>query len=196
MTKKKILLMIGIVFIVFGMLGANFLPIGNVTLAVPEVSQEYDEWCWAGSSQAVLYYYNQFPSQCQIANYAWNTTRCCDGPYDYNHKVKGCNKPNYLYGTDGSVQGILANWGISSVGVQATLSWDACVANLDSGMPFVMRFGWSSGGGHFLVGYGYTGNGSYLKYMDPWPGEGYTASLYSFVVSAPDHTWTHSLSSY
>jgi hypothetical protein len=56
-----------------------------------------------------------------------------------------------------------------------------------------MRFGWTSGGGHFLDGYGYDLNGQYLDYMDPWPGNGYTKSLYTWVASAADHTWTHSL---
>jgi PKD repeat protein len=56
-----------------------------------------------------------------------------------------------------------------------------------------MRFGWTTGGGHFLVGYGYDQNGAYLDYMDPWPGRGDTKSLYSWVVHASDHDWTHTL---
>ncbi len=56
-----------------------------------------------------------------------------------------------------------------------------------------MRFGWTSGGGHFLDGFGYDNDGQYLHYMDPWPGNGYTLSLYSWVVSSSNHNWTHTL---
>jgi hypothetical protein len=56
-----------------------------------------------------------------------------------------------------------------------------------------MRFGWTSGGGHFLDGFGYDTSSQHLYYMDPWPGNGYTMSLYSWVVSASDHDWTHTL---
>ena len=42
------------------------------------------------------------------------------------------------------------------------------------------------------MGYGYDESG-HLDYMDPWPGHGYTRSLYSWVVSASNHDWTHTL---
>jgi len=195
MKQTRILSLVGIL-VVLGLIVATSLVYSDVTLSVPELFQEYSNWCWAGSSQAVLYYYNQYPSQCEIANYAWNTTRCCSGSDDFYDKVKGCNKANWLYGNDGSIQGILANWGVSSDGTDEPLTWSASVEELDNANPFVMRFGWSTGGGHFLVTYGYITNGSYLKYMDPWPGEGYTTSLYSWVLSASDHDWTHTLTTY
>jgi hypothetical protein len=193
MKQKNILSIIGIVFMVFGLLGSSSLLRGDVTLAVPECIQEYSNWCWAGTSQSIIHYTGQYPAQCDIANYAWNTTRCCEGPYSFYNSVKGCNKANFLYGGDGSIQGIFANWGISSTGTDTSISWTATVNELDAGDPFVMRWGWSSGGGHFLDAYGYISNGSYLKYMDPWPGEGYVTSLFTYVVSASDHDWTHTL---
>ena len=167
----------------------------DVTLDCPECIQEYSNWCWAGTSQSVLDYYNQFPSQCEIANYAWTTTKCC-GNYDFYNRVKGCNKANWLYGNDGSIQGILSNWGVNSVGFDYPMTQTESFTELDNGYPFVMRWGWSSGGGHFLVGYGYITAGSYLHYMDPWPGEGLTTSLFTYVVSASDHDWTHTLTTY
>ena len=195
MKQTRILSLVGIL-VVLGLIGATSLMYSDVTLSVPELFQEYSNWCWAGSSQAVLYYYNQYPSQCEIANYAWNTTRCCSGSDNFYDKVKGCNKANWLYGNDGSIQGILANWDVNSDGTDEPMTWSASVQELDNDNPFVMRFGWASGGGHFLVTYGYITNGSYLKYMDPWPGEGYTTSLYSWVLSASDHDWTHTLTTY
>ena len=194
--KKRNILFVVVVFIAFGLPGTTSFLLGDVTLSVPERFQEYSNWCWAGSSQAILYYNSQYPAQCEIANYAWSTTRCCSGSTNFYDRVKGCNKANWLYGTDGSIEGILGNWGVSSEGTEEVLTWSASVEELDNGYPFVMRFGWSSGGGHFLVTYGYISSGSYLKYMDPWPGEGYTTALYSWVVSASDHDWTHTLTTY
>lgn len=195
MKQKRILSLVGILA-VFGLIGAASVLYSDVTLSVPERFQEYSNWCWAGSGQAVLYYNGQYPAQCEIANYAWSTTKCCSGSTNFYDRVKGCNKANWLYGTDGSIEGILDNWGIDSTGMDEPLTWTESVQELDDGYPFVIRFGWSSGGGHFLVGYGYISSGSYLKYMDPWPGEGYTTSLFTWVVSASDHDWTHTLTTY
>jgi hypothetical protein len=195
MKQKRILSLAGIL-VVLSLIGAASVLYGDVTLAVPERFQEYSNWCWAGSSQAILYYNSQYPAQCEIANFAWSTTKCCTGSTNFYDRVKGCNKANWLYGTSGSVEGILENWGVSSSGTDEPLTWTQSVQELDNGYPFVIRFGWTSGGGHFLVGYGYIANGSYLKYMDPWPGEGYTTSLFTWVVSASDHDWTHTLTTY
>lgn len=196
MTKKNLSLIIVVILVALGLVGTTSVVSADVTLAVPECIQEYSNWCWAGSSQSVLDYYGQYPSQCEIANYAWSTSKCCTGSTNFYDRVKGCNKANWLYGNDGSIQGILANWGVDSTAGEYYLSWTECVTELDNGYPFVMRFGWTSGGGHFLVPYGYITSGSYLKYMDPWPGEGYTTSLYTYVVSSTDHDWTHTLTTY
>ena len=195
MKRKPTLFLAGI-FILFGLIGTAPYLCGDVTLDVPECFQEFSNWCWAGTSQAVLDFYSQYPEQCEIANFAWNTTKCCTDSTNFYDRVKGCNKANFLYGTDGSIDAILYNWGVNSVGTDDPMTWTESVSELDNAYPFIMRWGWSTGGGHFLVGYGYISSGSYLKYMDPWPGEGYTTSLFTYVVSAPDHDWTHTLTTY
>lgn len=91
----------------------------------------------------------------------------------------------------GSLRAILEHWGVNSDIVYAHLDQTTAISELDAGRPFVMRFGWTSGGGHFLNGRGISGNNLY--YMDPWPGNGYTISSYDWVVSASDHSWTHTL---
>jgi hypothetical protein len=195
MKSKKIFIFSSIL-VLFLIMGSSRGLQGDTTLNVPECIQEYSNWCWAGSSQAVLAHYLQYPNQCEIANFAWNKSVCCNGSTDFYDRVYGCNRANFLYGSDGSIEGILGNWGVDSYGSDTYLSWAECVSELDNSYPFVMRFGWTTGGGHFLVAYGYISSGSYLKYMDPWPGEGYTTSLYTYVVSSTDHDWTHTLTTY
>ena len=85
-------------------------------LCVPEVFQEQNQWCWAGTSRAALLYYGTDVAQCDIANFArvqngWGADDCCVNPGGAI-----CNQPNWLYGAAGSILNILANWGVNSVG--------------------------------------------------------------------------------
>ncbi|MCM2356851.1 MAG: PKD domain-containing protein [Geobacteraceae bacterium] len=172
----------------------------DIHLSVPEKIQEHDQWCWAGSSQAMLEYYGTVVAQCDIANWAWGRSDCCGNGIFYWANTS-CNWWNYMWGPNndhdvpgGSLQGILTHWGVNTNALASALSQTTCVAEINSGRPFLMRFGWPSGGGHFLVGDGYELDGQNLWYMDPWPGNGDTLQPYSWVVYAPDHhTWTSTL---
>jgi MYXO-CTERM domain-containing protein len=164
----------------------------NVQLTV----QEQDQWCWAATSHSVLTYYGTAKQQCEIAEYArthntaydrdFGTVACC------TDTTKGCNDWNYLSGNPGSIQGIIKGLGgADSIAYQVALSQQDAWDEIDSGFPFFIRWGWDSGGGHFVVGYGY--DGSTLYYMNPWPGEGLEFADYAWVVRGDTHTWTHSL---
>jgi hypothetical protein len=162
------------------------------TLAVPLVTQEHSQWCWAGSSKAVLSFYNQNPSQCQIVNWAFGLNYACgNGTFNWNSYA---NQPNNMYGSGGSVQNILSHWGVPNSAINSYLSWSSVVSDINANRPFVIRYGWTGGGGHIMVGRGYeTSNGTnYVYIMNPWPGEGQTYRTYASAVSASDHRWTHS----
>ena len=151
--------------------------------------QEHSNWCWAASSAAVLdnAYYTSV-SQCTIANYAWNRSDCCgNSTYDWSH---ACNQVNDV----SAIQRILSHWSVASTAYSWAISQSACVSEINAGRPFVFRWAWDGGGGHFLVGYGYEGDGNYLWYMNPLPGHGDTLALYTWVQKATgDHTWSHSV---
>ncbi|MDD5528713.1 MAG: papain-like cysteine protease family protein [bacterium] len=157
-------------------------------LPVPEKFQENNQWCWAGSSQAILCYYGLDFTQTVIAQYG----------------TQGINTWNWLWGetpADNPNTGdpprkgidlILGYFGaISSTGFTYALSNQSVDDEITAGRPFVIRWGWTAGGGHFLVARGVFGDT--IHYMDPWPGNGYTIALYDWVVSSSNHTWTHSL---
>lgn len=98
---------------------------------------------------------------------------------------------NYLYGNTGSIKEILETLGdLSNKGFGSPLSFEKVKSNLAESKPFVIRWGWNSGGGHFVVGHGITGNNLY--YMNPWFGEGYKIATYDWVLSGNNHNWTHS----
>ncbi len=161
------------------------------TLNVPLVTQEHSQWCWAGSSKAVLSYYAKTPSQCQIVNWAYGLNYACGNTtFNWNSYA---NQPNSMYGSGGSVQNILRNWGVPNTAYNYASSWSSVVYDINANRPFVIRYGWTGGGGHIMVGTGYeTYNGTnYIYIMNPWPGEGRTYRTYSSAVSAYDHQWTH-----
>jgi hypothetical protein len=166
----------------------------DVLLNVPSITQEHSQWCWDATSKAILEYYGSVQTQCAIANWAWGVSNCC-GNTEFNW-AHSCNSPNNICqgGSGSSSQSVLSHWGVNSTCVSSSLSQTTFVSEINNCRPFLMRFGWTSGGGHALVGRGYDQNGAYMDYIDPWNVDGgYKKALYSWVVSASDHNWTHTL---
>ncbi len=181
---------------VFFLFSALFLISGNSVrtqvLNVPEVFQEQNQWCWAGVSSCVLDYYCTPTEQCTIAEYTrtvanWHdfgNVDCCIDP------SQGCNYWNYNWGYPGSIQDILIHFAsIQNNGIGSYLSESTIHTDLGNNSPFIIRWGWTSGGGHFLVGHGLIDDDLY--YMNPWFGEGLKIGTYSWVISGSNHTWTH-----
>jgi hypothetical protein len=164
-------------------LAASFLLAASASAGVLEVPariQVLNQWCWAGSSEAILNYYGVWATQSEIGAYG----------------TEGQNIWNWLYGsstgpTRRGINMILDNWSVSNVYGYYTLTPAASADRIDAGQPFVIRWGWDAGGGHFVVGRGYEGDDIY--YLDPWPGNGYQVATYDWMVRGGTHTWTHSL---
>ena len=167
-------------------------------LNVPTIEQEQENWCWAGVSKCMLDYYGNTLQQCEIADYARTTstyysygnTPCCDVPDG------ACDQYNQIYGYDGSIESILSHFAdIESDGVYSSLTEAQIQADVANNRTSVMRWGWTAGGGHFLVIHGYVNGNVY--YMDPWFGEGKKIATYNTVKSGNDgtgsHNWTHTL---
>jgi hypothetical protein len=179
-----------------GLVLALTLPLAHAQykqLNVSNTTQEHSQWCWSGSSKAVIGFYKSAPSQCSIVNWAFGINYACgNGTFNWNSYA---NQPNSLYGSGGSMQNILTHWGVSTNAYTYASSWNSVVSDINASKPFVIRFGWTAGGGHIMVGTGYeVWNGaSYVTYMNPWPGEGNSEDLYNWMVSANDHQWTHTL---
>ena len=156
---------------------------------VPERIQEHSNWCWDASSQSILNYYEHFPSQCAIANYAFSRSDCCgSSTFYWNHP---CDTGNYLCIGRG-MDAVLDNYGpVSSYCAEHPLPQYTVQYEANAHRPFGMRFDWKGGGAHALVGRGYSSG--YVYYMDPWPGNGYTVSSYAYVVESSSHWWTRTL---
>lgn len=167
-------------------------------LNVNNNEQEKSQWCWAGCSKTILDYYGfSNIQQCDIAEYVRTTAlfhnfgsvNCC------TDADLGCNYWNYNFGAAGSIQDILINFGnIQNTG-EGVLTQNQIINEITNNKLFVIRWGWSSGGGHFVVGHGIIGDNIY--FMNPWYGEGLHIGTYNFVKngvnanSTVTHTWTH-----
>jgi len=165
-------------------------------LDVPEVTQEKTQWCWAGSSAAILLFYGEVMTQPEIVqwafgdstinqwNYSWGNNSV---PYPEGHPKYGENIPNSK-----AIDKILLNWRTTPKNMAKALTEAEFRSEIDGQHPFVIRWGWSAGGGHFVVGMGYLDNGNY-QVMDPWYGKGYLVSSYDYILNAENEgTWTHS----
>ena len=149
-------------------------------LNIPDVHQEQDQWCWAGCSKAILDYYGFSFTQSQIAQFGTN----------------GDNTWNWLYGessnpTRKGIDLILYHFGsLVTQSYVRTISIQEIEMLISTGRPFVIRWGWNTGGGHFIVGKGSSGEIIYA--MDPWYGSE-TISSYNWFCSGDGHYWTHTL---
>jgi len=181
--KKALIISISYILI-------NFSHTEAQVLNIPQVIQEQDQWCWAGVSKSILDFYGFPYQQCEIAEYTrtvitwknFGSANCCLDPN------QGCNYWNYNWGYLGSIQDILIHFGnIQNNGVNHALSLNEIKNQLSGGRPFVVRWQWVSGGGHFVVGHGV--NGSDVYYMNPWVGEGLHITSYDWLVNDGNHTW-------
>ena len=167
------------------------------TLDVPVTGQEQANWCWAACSKAILAYYGKPVAQAHIATVAcrragWCTV--CDAWNDPSN-TSCCNRANYLYLYSGSIVDLFSQWGMGSWAGEWTLTYEQIKGQINTeAKPFIMRWGWSGGGGHFLVARGVSGDDK-VHYMDPLPvGAGsYHIEKYDWVKSNGTHTWTHTL---
>lgn len=184
MRRASSLLVLGLV--------ATALDARATVLPVPLVSQEQDQWCWAAVSSALLGYYGQSVKQCAIAEWtrtqatwhSFGSVDCCVSA------ASGCNYWNYDFGAPGSISAILSHWGVANSGFGSTLTQSQVQTEIAAGRPFVLRWAWPTGEGHFVVGHGLSG--STMSYMDPWQGEGHKTGSYAWVASGSDSAGTHS----
>lgn len=167
---------------------------------VPAYQQEQSNWCWAGCGQMLYWAYKPGTiSQCNFVavsrdreNSEWfdcnnlssSTADPCTSPGTFN-------SPQSLYTCGGSIENVLDHYGISSTGYGNAFSTTDLTNATSARKHMVARWGWNSGGGHFVVIYRYSGGN--VSFNDPWYGSSYTWSYNSFKTSNGSATWTHTL---
>lgn len=187
-----------ITLLLVGIFLTTYIPSNAQVLNVRNAEQQYDQWCWAGCTKTILDYYGfSTVQQCDIAEFVRTTATFHDfGAVDCCiNAQQGCNYWNYNWGYAGSIQDILIHFGnLQNNGLGRALTLAEVSTEIQKNKLFVIRWGWSTGGGHFLVGHGVSGNNIY--YMNPWFGEGLHIGTFDYMLSGKDspgaatHTWT------
>ena len=153
-------------------------------LAFSMQAQTQSNWCWAANATSVSHFYWWFWNswtQCRVANAELAHSDCCNSSVP-----SACNVPWYLdralTRTDNFVSITAGQVGFAQVR-----------AEIDAGRPVGVRIGWSGGGGHFMVIYGYSlvGRLEYLDIDDPIYGKSHlTAADFSSNYQGSG-SWTH-----
>lgn len=176
------------------------------TLNLTAYKQEQTQWCWAATTRMIDWAYSSVtpPSQCSIVNAANNT---CDGWFNVccntlnGSRPSACtdplgsNFPNNMSGCNGSLSWLLNNYSGANTAYSSALSYSTVRSNLGGKKMMVARWGWTSGGGHFVVIYGnYTSSTgtNYIRYANPASGSK-TSESDAYFRSNSSRTWTHSL---
>lgn len=146
-------------------------------------AQLASNWCWAATSNSVSHYYwfRSTFTQCGIVNAELNRTDACNSPIP-----SGANVPWYL---DRALT--RTNNFVSITGGQA--SFALIRSEIDAGRPVGARIGWSGGGGHFMVIYGYSVwfGVEWLDIDDPIYGKSHLKLTDFATKYQGTGTWTH-----
>lgn len=164
------------------------------TLSVPLYAQQTTMWCWAASGEMIMSFLGNDVAQCAQANNRFGRTDCCPIPPCINS-----SSPNYPCVTGGWPEYNKYGFSFSSTPWGTALTWDQLKAQIDGNKPVGFSWGWTGGGGHYMVAKGYSVSSgvNMVAINDPWPVEsncnktgGGISKLITYMeyVSGTDHT--------
>lgn len=146
-------------------------------------AQTQTNWCWAATATSVSHFYWLWSTwtQCKVANAELGLTDCCKSTVP-----SACNVPWYL---DTALA--RTNNFVSITTGQAT--FQQVRDEIDAGRPVGARIGWSGGGGHFMVIYGYSFvlGAEYFDIDDPIYGKSHLSVADFSGNYQGSGTWTH-----
>ena len=114
-------------------------------LAFNMEAQTETNWCWAATATSVSHFYWLFSTwtQCRVVNAELGRSDCCGAT-----APNACNVPWWLDKALTRTQNL--------VNVTGQATFQQVRDEIDAGRPVGARIGWSGGGGHFMVIYGYS----------------------------------------
>ncbi|MFI9308688.1 papain-like cysteine protease family protein [Streptomyces triculaminicus] len=157
-------------------------PAGQKLLNIGMQKQVRDQWCWDASGLTIANYwgytnYNQYDF-CRLAAQGNSGLDCNNQPATLGDMANG-----------------LRNMGFRNSGTDLwrNASFAETQSEIANGRPFAVRIGWTSGGGHMNVIYGYDSASNMVAVGDPWPStQTYTWWNYSTYAGNNSFRWTHS----
>ncbi|WP_026360836.1 papain-like cysteine protease family protein [Amycolatopsis nigrescens] len=144
-------------------------------------AQQKDQWCWAAAGNTIAAFHGSSVTQtkfCQLA---------------HNESGSDCRNNQ---GTLADPQRAFGKLGFASPGnyLNGRVNYSTVQSQTGNDQPIETRIGWSSGGGHMHVLYGYDTSKNWVYWGDPWPSsDRYNWATYSYYTSNGSFTWTHTL---
>ncbi len=156
-------------------------PTSWTALNITMQKQVQDEWCWDASGLTIANYwgYTQY-SQYDFCRLAAQGSRldCNDQPATLDDMANGLSHVGFRN---------------SGYDLSRSASFAETSREISSGRPFAVRIGWSTGGGHMNVIYGYDSTSGMIAVGDPWPStQTYTWWNYNTYAGNSEFQWTHS----
>ena len=151
-------------------------------MSIDMQAQQYDQWCWAASGTTIADFDGHSTDQnsfCKLAHHESGET--CG------------NNPGYL----SEVSDAFDQLGFSDPGtaVAQEISFDEIQQEIANDQPIETRIGWTSGGGHMHVLYGYDADAGTVEYGDPWgDNQRYNSMNFTDYQSNSEFAWTDTLS--
>lgn len=117
-----------------------------VNLDVRGIEQEHTNWCWAACAEMVLDHFQMpFVRQCDLANSAFGSTRCCNN-------LPACNKGL----SDARITYLWQTYGLTTARyITDKLNCEALKVELNAGRPIELGFSYSSTTGHVIIAFGW-----------------------------------------
>jgi hypothetical protein len=151
-------------------------------LAFNMQAQTQSNWCWAATATSVSHFYWLWSTwtQCAVANNELGRSDCCNSTVP-----SACNVPWYLDKALTRTRNF--------VSVMGPATFQQVRDEIDAGRPVGARVGWSGGGGHFMVIYGYSFvvGTQYFDIDDPIYGKSHLSVSGFSSNYQGSGTWTH-----
>ncbi|WP_327681538.1 papain-like cysteine protease family protein [Kitasatospora sp. NBC_00458] len=145
------------------------------------LKQEKTQWCWSAAGLTIAKFQGYGTTQ---ADFCDRASRYSGGPSCENQPARLEDMANAWYSLG------MANPG---TGLNSAASFAQVTADVKAARPIGARIGWTSGGGHMNVVYGFDTSNNTIGVADPWPDTAtYTWWNYDDYVKNGSFRWTHS----
>lgn len=140
--------------------------------------QEKTQWCWVASGLTIAKFQGYGSTQADFCTRAKPYYGCDNQPATLDDMARA-------WGSLGMAH--------TGSGLASAASFNQVYTDVKAARPLGARIGWTSGGGHMNVIYGFDTSNNTIGVADPWPDTTtYTWWNYSDYVSNSSFKWTHS----
>ncbi|MFI8939624.1 papain-like cysteine protease family protein [Streptomyces syringium] len=142
------------------------------------LKQEKSQWCWVASGLTIAKFQGFGSTQTDFCNRAQPYYGCNNQPATLDDMARAWSSLGLAH---------------TGSGLNSAATFNQVYTDVKAARPIGARIGWTSGGGHMNVVYGFDTSNNTIAVADPWPDTAtYTWWNYNDYVSNSSSKWTHS----